>query len=210
MTISLQQLLILFVSLFTLYSPLSNLGPYASLVGHFPRADQKKLAFAVFIIVVVVMVLFVWAGELLFNVLGVNPHSLTITGGIALMIAGIPMMLGSSKPDEDEPGKETQSASDMAVFPMTFPMTLGGETLAYIVSATAFARNVIDLVAISIVVTLIGVVMGLTLLFSPPLAEKLNPQTREILHRVGGILLVTIAVQLIVDGLQGLFPILAG
>ena len=210
MNITLQQLLLLFVSLFTLFSPLANIGPFASLVGHFPRADQRKLALAVFINAVVVMLLFVWVGEALFSVLGINSNSLSVTGGIALMIAGLPMMLGSSKPDKVGDSEESQSWRSMAVIPMTFPMSIGGTTAAYIVSATGFAKNALDLVAISVVVVLFGVVIWLTHLFSPPLAAKLNPQARVILNRVGGIILVAIAVQLLAGGLKGLFPGLAG
>jgi len=210
MTVSLQQLLTLFVALFTLYSPLSNIGPYASLVGHFPRADQKKLAFAVFRNVMFVMLLFVWVGELLFDVLGVNSNSLSVTGGIALMIAGLPMMLGAGKSDKAEPGEEKQDWRDMAVLPMTFPMSIGGTTAAYIVSATAFAQNVIDLVAISIVIALFGLVIFLTHYLSPPLAARMKPQARVILSRIGGIVLVAISVQLLAGGLKGLFPILGG
>ena len=211
MNITLQQLLLLFISLFTLFSPLANIGPFASLVGHFPRPDQRKLAFAVFINALVVMLLFVWVGELLFNVLGVNSNSLSVTGGIALMVAGLPMMLGSSKPDADiEESAEPQNWREMAVIPMTFPMSIGGTTAAYIVSATGFAQNAIDLVAISVVVLLFAVVIWLTHLFSPPLAAKLRPQARTILSRIGGIILVAIAVQLLASGLKGLFPVLAG
>ena len=210
MTMTLQQLLLLFVSLLTLYSPLSNVGPYASLVGHFPRAEQKKLAAVVFVNCLVVMLLFVWVGEGLFTVLGINSNSLSVTGGIALMIAGLPMMLGMSKPKKVEEDREPKTWRQMAVLPMTFPMSIGGTTAAYIVSASGFARNVLDLVAISVVVVLFGVVIWLTHLFSPPLAAKLNPQGRAILTRIGGINLVTISVQLLANGLEGLFPVLEG
>jgi multiple antibiotic resistance protein len=207
---TLQQLLLLFVSLFALFSPLANVGPFASLVGHFPRADQRKLAFTVFVNCLVVMLLFVWVGEALFSVLGINSNSLSVTGGIALMIAGLPMMLGTSKPEDVEEGKEPQTWRDMAVMPMTFPMSIGGTTAAYIVTASGFAKNTLDLVAISAVVVLFGVVIWLTHLFSPPLAAKLNPDARVILNRIGGIVLVTISVQLLASGLKGLFPVLAG
>jgi len=207
---SLQQLLTLFVAMFSLFSPLSNIGPFATLVGHFSRTDQKKLAFAVFINVLVVLLLSAWIGELLFNVLGVNESSLSVTGGIALMIGGLPIMLGSGKPEEDEPGEVSQNWRDMAVTPMTFPMSIDGTFAAYVVSATAFAQNAIDLVAISIVVVLFGVVVWLTHLFSPPLVARLSPQAGVILSRVGGIVLVAIAVQLLADGVKGLFPFLGG
>lgn len=209
MTLSLQQLFILFVSLFTLFSPLACIGPIASLAGHFSRSDQKKLAFAVFVNAVLVLVAFVWVGNFLFELLGVNSYSLSVTGGIALMIAGLPMMLGSTKPDKDEPAKQTQNWRDMAVVPMTFPMSIGGTTAAYVVSATGEAEGVLDLAAISGVVVLFTVVIWLTHLFSPPLAAKLKPRSRVVLNRVGGIVLVAIAVQLLASGLKGLFPVLA-
>lgn len=202
---------LLFVSLTTLFSPFANIGPFASLVGHFPRTDQKKLAFSVFIYAVAVMLLLVWVGELLFEVLGVNSDSLRVTGGIALMVAGLPMLLGIGKPDADvEATEEPQDWRDMAVIPMTFPMSIGGTTAAYIVSATGLAENALDLLAISVVVVLFGVVIWLTHLLSPPIAAKLKPQARTVLNRVGGIILVTIAVQLLAGGLKGLFPVLEG
>jgi len=209
MTMSLQQLLTLFVALFTLYSPLSNIGPYATLVGHFSRPDQKKLALAVFIYVSAVLLLSAWGGEVLFEVLGVNEASLSLTGGIGLMIGAIPIMLGTDKPDETESGKGTQNWRDIAFTPITFPISIDGAFAAYVVAATTFSKNVIDLVAISIVVVLFGAVVGLTLFFSPPLVAKSSPQTGVILSRVGGIVLVAIAVQLIADGVKGLLPLLA-
>lgn len=209
MTLTLEELLLLFVSLFTLFSPLANIGPFASLVGHLPRGDQRKLALSVFVNAVVVMILFVWVGEALFSVLGVNPNSLTITGSIALMAAALPMMLGSSKPGSVEDGDEPKSWRDMAVVPMTFPMSIDGTTAAYIVSATGAAKTALDLAAISVVVVLFGIVVWLTHLFSPPLAARLQPQARLIVSRIGGIILVAISVQLLAGGLKGLFPLLA-
>jgi len=210
MTMSPQQLLTLFIALFTLYSPLSNIGPYASLVGHLSRSDQKKLAFAVFINVLAVLLLSAWVGEVLFEVLGVNEHSLSVTGGIALLIGSLPMMMGASKAADDEPVEEAQNWRDMAVTPMTFPMSIDGTFAAYVISATALSQNVIDVAAISIVVVLFGVVVWLTHLFSPPLVDKLSPQAGVILSRLGGIVLVAIGVQLIADGFKGLFPFLGG
>lgn len=210
MTVTLQQLALFFVALFTLYSPLSNVGAYASLTSHLDRADQKKLALAVFRNVLVVMLLFVWVGQLLFDVLGVDSFSLTVAGGIALMAAGLPMMLATDKPQKVEAAKDAQDWREMAVLPMTFPLSIGGTTAAYIVSASGFARNTMDLLAISVVVVIFGMVIWLTHFFSPPLAARLGPQGRRVLSRIGGIILVAIAVQLFAGGLKGLFPVLAG
>jgi len=122
----------------------------------------------------------------------------------------LPMMLGSNPAEKAEDGVKAQSWREISVIPMTFPMSIGGTTAAYIVTASSFASNVVDLLAISVVVALFGVVIWLTHFFSPPLAARLSPQSRAILGRLGGIILVAISVQLLVGGLKGLFPILAG
>lgn len=209
MTITFQNLLLLFVSLFTLYSPLSNIGPYSSLMEHLPREDQKKLAYSVAINACVVLLLFVWIGQLLFDLLGVNSSSLSIAGGIALMAAGLPMMLGSDATEKVEPD-EKKGWREMSVLPMTFPMTIGGTTAGYVVAASSFAKGYVDLVAISVVVLLFALVVWCTIHWSPPLAARLSPQAQRVLNRVSGIILVAIAIQLFAGGIKGLFPVLNG
>lgn len=162
------------------------------------------------------MIVFVWAGEFVFRLLGVTPDTLSVAGGIALFIAGLPMMLKGDK--EPEGGAEAiaqaeqkpQDWREVVVVPMTFPMSIGGTTASYVVSATGFAQNYVDLLAICVIVLLFCVVIWLTHLFSPPIGKALGPGGRDILTRVGGIVLVAISVQLVAGGLRGLFPVLGG
>lgn len=210
MEINLETLGLLFVSLLTLYSPLSNVGAYAGLTAHLSRADQKRVAWTVLRNVVLAMLVFVWAGDLLFEVLGVNADTLRIAGAIALFSAGLPMMMGTDQPPTASEKPSEGSWRDIVVVPMTFPMSIGGTTAAYLVTASGLASNVVDLVAISGVVLAFAAVIFATHWFSPPLAARLRPQGRVVLNRVGGIVLVAIAVDLFAGGLSSLLPGLAG
>ena len=211
MTMTFEQLLVFFTALVSLFSPLANIGPFAGLVGHFPRDEQKKIARGVFINTIVVLLILVWAGEVIFQVLGVTPHALSLVGGIALFRAGMPMMSNGTKEDAnvDEVDAKRQDWRSMVAVPMTFPMSIGGTTAAYVVSGTAFARNAADLAAISVVIVLFAVVIWLTHYFSPPLTSRLSPAGRDIVTRVGGIILLAIALGLMANGLKGFFPGLA-
>jgi multiple antibiotic resistance protein len=148
--------------------------------------------------------------------LGVTADALSVTGGIALLIAGLPMMLKGEKEPEagdelrEKALEETQEWRSMVVVPMTFPMSIGGTTAAFVVSATGLAENALDLLAISGVVLLFCIVIWLTHLYSPPIGKAVGPGGRDILTRVGGIVMVAISVELVASGLQGLFPVLAG
>lgn len=210
MKISAETLGLLFVALFTLYSPLSNVGAYASLTRHLPRSDQKRIAWRVLLNVLVVMLVFVWAGEFLFELLGVNSDTLRVAGAIALMAAGLPMMLGRDRTEDPGDVADAPSWQELVVVPMTFPMSIGGTTAAYLVTANGLAANTVDLLAVSGVVVLFALVIFSTHWFSAPVAARLGSQGRLVLNRVGGIILVAIAVDLFAGGLKALLPGLAG
>lgn len=210
MTLSAQSLGLLFVSLFTLYSPLSNVGAYASLTAHLDRRDQKRIAWRVLLYVLVVMLVFVWSGEILFEVLGVTSDTVRVAGAIALLSAGLPMMLGTSHDADPGDVADRRTWNELVLVPMTFPMSVGGTTASYLVTASAASENFADLLAISGVVVAFALVIFTTHWLSPPLAKRLSPQGRDILNRVGGIVLVAISVDLFAGGLKNLLPGLAG
>lgn len=209
MSISPEQLGLLFVSLFTLYSPLSNVGAYAGLTSHLAREDQKRIAWRVFGNVLAIMLVLVWGGQVLFDVLGVTSDTLRVAGGIALMAAGLPMMLGARQAEDPGDVSAKRGWRDLVVVPMTFPLSVGGTTAAYLVTASGLASSLVDLLAISGVVVAFALVILATHWLSPPLAARLSPQGREVLNRVGGIVLVAISVDLVAGGLRELLPGLA-
>ncbi len=211
MTLTGEQLLTLFVALFSLFSPFANIGPFAGLVNHFPREEQIKISRGVFINAVVILLVFVWAGELIFEILGVTSHALGLVGAVALFRAGMPMMTDGNKEESRMDlieSREKQDWRSIVAIPMTFPMSIGGTTAAYVVSATGLATNITDLMALSVVVVAFAVVVWMTHYFSPPLASRLSPAGRDILTRVGGIILLSIAFGLMANSLKGFFPIL--
>jgi multiple antibiotic resistance protein len=208
MTIEPQTLGILFVALLTVYSPLSNVGAYASVTAHLSRENQKRLALRVFRNALVVMLVLVWAGRALFEILGVSPDTVRVAGAIALLAAGLPMMLGTREPED--PGDATEKTwQEMVSIPMTFPMTIGGATAVYLVTANGLASSVVDLMAISVVVVAFAGVILATHWLSPPIASRLSAQGQQVLTRVAGIVLVAIAVDLMAGGLRELLPGLA-
>jgi len=77
MTLTFEYLLVFLAALVGLFSPFANIGPFASLIGHFSRSDQRKIAAGVFINVIVILLVFLWVGKIIFDLLGVNPNKTT-------------------------------------------------------------------------------------------------------------------------------------
>jgi multiple antibiotic resistance protein len=95
--------LVFFLALFGLYSPVAALASYLPIIASFTTAQVLRLSVGLTLNVTVFVLLAIWAGEPLLEVLGLSTAALTATGGIALAWEAIPLMTGHHA----APGSET-------------------------------------------------------------------------------------------------------
>src|SRR5580700_10859401 len=77
------------------------------------------------------MVLFLYVGEKLLNILGVDKHSFAVGGSIVIFILGLEMVLGIEFFKSDKDAKATM------MVPIAFPLIAGSGTLTTIMSLKA-------------------------------------------------------------------------
>jgi multiple antibiotic resistance protein len=210
---------ILFLALFALYSPVAALSSYLPIVRPYSHPQQLRLAIGLAINVAAFVLVAIWVGEPLLELLGISTAALTATGGIALLYASIPLMrgVGEGEPpagrDRDasdtpehasEPAAETTSPRSVLFTPITFPLTVGGTTFAFGVAASADVGNFEGRLLLSIAAVAYAAVTGLTLYASGHVERRISPQAGMILDRVAGILLTSIAVILLANGFTDL------
>jgi multiple antibiotic resistance protein len=220
--------LILFLALFALYSPAAALSSYLPIIRPFSHPQQLRLALGLTVNVTVFVLLAIWAGEPLLELLGISTAALTATGGIALIFASVPLMRGTSGAAPDPAPQDAPAAAprdppaadpDVRVAPLavapadpqsvlftpiTFPLTVGGTTFAFGVAASAGAGNAGDRLWLSVAAVAYAVVTGLTLYLSGHVERRISATTAAILDRVAGILLTSIAVVLLTNGFTDL------
>jgi multiple antibiotic resistance protein len=208
---------ILFLALFALYSPVAALSSYLPIVRPYSHAQQLRLAVGLAVNVAAFVLVAIWVGEPLLELLGISTAALTATGGIALLYASIPLMRGvgeaptaedrdDSDASEDlpEPAAATTTPRSVLFTPITFPLTVGGTTFAFGVAASADVGNVEGRLLLSVAAVAYAAVTGLTLYASGHVERRISPQVGMILDRVAGILLTSIAVILLANGFTDL------
>lgn len=200
---------LMFLALIALYSPLAALSSYLPVVGPFSARDQFHLALGLFANVAIFVLAAIWIGEPLLRLLGITTAALSVTGGIALLYAGIPMMRGI---DEVVPEQvvaateavETSSASEswrsVLFTPLTFPLTVGGTSFGLIVAFASRGNGLADELRFTVAGLAYAVVTGVTLYAAGHLHRRVSPRMRMILSRIAGILLTAIAVTLLANG----------
>src|SRR5262249_33701931 len=97
----------------------------------------------------------------------------------------------------------------LAVVPLAIPGTVGAGTITTVVVQATTYSALRDLLIISGVATLTGLVMWLTFRSAGPIARRLGPIGLNVVTRVMGILVSATAFGLLGRGLGGLLPGLA-
>jgi multiple antibiotic resistance protein len=202
---------LMFVALFTLYSPLAALPSYLPIVGRLPESQQRRLALGLFLYVSVFVLAGLWVGEVLLEVLGITTAALTATGGVALILEAVPLMLGTHPADlpDEAPlvaAAETEEAlahaswRSVLLTPVTFPLTVGGATFGILVGFGADADNSGDRLVLTVAGLAYAAVTGITLYASSHVHRRASARARAMLDRIAGILLTAIAVTLLASG----------
>jgi multiple antibiotic resistance protein len=94
MTMPNHEPLVLFLALFGLYSPVAALASYLPILHPYSHPQVLRLAIGLALNVAVFVLVAIWVGEPLLELLGITTAALTATGGIALAWEAIPLMHG--------------------------------------------------------------------------------------------------------------------
>ena len=133
------------------------------------------------------MISFLFVGNAILNIIGIDVASFSIAGALVIFIIGIEMILGVELFKHGEQG--TKSAS---IVPIAFPLLAGSGTLTTILSMKAEYNDANIIIAILINL----IVIYIALRFVPLIERKLGPTGLDILRRVFGVILLAIAIKL--------------
>jgi len=149
----------------------------------------------------VVGVILVGLGELLARLLHFSTGSLSIAGGIILVIIAVTMVLGTADPRESQAIKG-QDPMRIAVFPLAIPYLLNPAGIVTLVTLSAEADSVAVFV---MVLGLLAVVLALDVAvfrWANRVSDHLDESRMLVTEKIFGFLLAALAVQLMLDGLQ--------
>jgi multiple antibiotic resistance protein len=209
-----REMLLLAVSLLILFNPPSAMAAFAPLASPYPRDLQHRMARRTAAFYALAMLLVTWAGRPLLYALGLSLPALKVAGGFVLLLAALPMVTEyqrtASKKEaeletEDEEEK-SRSWTKVVAVPLTFPISLGGATVAAVIAATGEHLNLARAIATSVVCLLLAGVVWLTLRSALPLTRRISPGSMAALTGFSGLLLLCIAFQVISSGLRELLP----
>lgn len=135
-------------------------------------------------------------GRIILNLLHVSVESLTIAGGLLLLLVGLQMLRG-----EDVSSHET---ANVALVPLATPLLAGPGAIAAVMLLTGRYVDAAGRAGVFIGILGAVIVVAVGLLIADRIAKLLPPSAIQFTTRVLGLLLASFAVQLVVDAVRAL------
>lgn len=146
------------------------------------------------IVAAILMVLFLFVGEEILGLIGIDVNSFAVAGAFILFFLALEMILGIQLYKDDAP--ETAS-----IVPLAFPLIAGAGTMTTLLSLRAEYETINIICAI--VINMIFVY--LVLKSSAKIEKVLGSQGINVVRKIFGVILLAIAVKLFATNIQNLF-----
>lgn len=148
------------------------------------------------IIAGVIMVLFLFLGKSILNLIGIDVSSFAVAGSFILFFIALEMILGITLYKQEENNPMTAS-----IFPLAFPLIAGPGSLTTLLSLRAeyHLENIIIAIILNVIVIFI------VLKTSAKIERFLGQNGINVIRKVFGVVLLAIAVKLFAHNIKILF-----
>ena len=146
------------------------------------------------IVAMIIMITFLYAGEELLHLIGIDVNSFAVAGSFVLFFLALEMILGIRLYRDEE-------AKTASIVPIAFPLIAGAGTMTTLLSLKSQYHDVNIVIAI-----LLNIILVYGVLKSSSKIEKMLGVTGlGIIRKVFGVILLAIAVKLFAANVKDLF-----
>ena len=205
--------LLSFITLVTMVNPLAVIPSFVALTEHVSRAGRARVALIASLACIVVLTVFLVAGNWLFQFFGITVPAFQIMGGVIFFSNALKTLvehddrraynIGGEKrmADTDVEKAEIDPAS-IAVVPLAIPMLSGPGAITSTMLLVNLYPRVDQKIAVIVAIFGVGVASYVVLLAASPLSRFIGDRGRAVFTKVMALLLGAIGIQFIINGLK--------
>ena len=198
-----------FPALFSIVNPISGALIFQQVTADWQHRDRIRLARAVALNSLAVMVLALWAGSYVLSFFGISLAALRVAGGLVVALTGWNLL---NAPEERENQKQAQASDargseDIALFPLAVPITTGPGTMSVAIALgashpTSFPQVGWYFAGMTAASVAMGVVIWVFYREADRMTAMMGPNGRRTLTRLAAFLLLCIGIQILIRGVQ--------
>lgn len=199
-----------FLGLVAIINPFGVLPVFVSLTNDMTKEARNKTAFQANIAVGIILICSMLVGQFILDTFHISIDAFQVAGGLLLLSIAFPMLggkLGENKQNKQEKNEMSQShINQIAIVPLAMPIMAGPAAIS---TSILYAANYPGwhITLLFSLVTILFCIGSWLLFLSAPLIVRIVGQTGiNVITRLMGLLLSSIAIEMITAGLKVLFP----
>lgn len=145
----------------------------------------------------IILISFLFLGEYILNIIGIDIHAFSVAGSIVLFIIALEMILGVNFHKMDEKN------SQVSIIPVAFPIIAGPGSLTTLLSLRSEFNELIIFFALVLNLVIVYFVVDKSEL----IARKLGSNALNVIKKLFGIVLLSFAVKLFTSNADKLFAL---
>lgn len=191
-----------FIAYFVIVDPIGASLIFNALTNGESAAYCRRMAFRSVALSTMLVLCFGFWGVALLSALGIEMESFKIAGGLLIFYSAFGMI---THPDTDKKKEKDDAYNDISVFPLSIPLIAGPGclTLTILLFSGVREESLSFLPLIGAVLSIYAITL-ICFLFAKPLVRLVGQTVNNVFNRLLGVLLASLAIQFIADGVKGL------
>ncbi len=201
--------LTVFMGFFAIMNPIANIPIFLSLTRGEDKQTKGSVASTSLILAFLIVVVFSFAGKVIFELFGITLPAFRITGGLLVFFIGFQMLQGNfsrvNHPSEKDKQESKEAELSVSVSPLAIPILAGPGTIT---TAMNFSAGGFGNMAVTIAVfALLCAITYLCFVFGEKFVAFIGASALGAITRMMGLILAVIGTQMVIDGLHGAFDL---
>jgi multiple antibiotic resistance protein len=196
-----------FMGFFAMLNPIGNIPVFLGMVKEFDEQTQNKVAFRAVMAAFIIIAVFSIFGHIIFRLFGITLPAFQIAGGIIVFIIGFQMLNARENPihtqTKEEKDQMVKAAGEMAISPLGIPLLAGPGTISTAMNFVGAEKSLLNVVMVIAIFALMCGITYFLFLSSRKIAAKISPGILKVVSRIMGLILAVIAVQMLINGIEG-------
>lgn len=205
--------LLSFITLVTMVNPLAVIPSFVALTDGVSRKGRAHVALIASLACIVVLTIFLVAGNWVFKFFGITVPAFQIMGGIIFFTNALRTLIetddrraynigGEKRMADADVEKADIDPASIAVVPLAIPMLSGPGAITSTMLLVNLYPRVEQKLAVIVAIFGVGITSYIVLLAALPLSRFIGDRGRAVFTKVMALLLGAIGVQFIINGLK--------
>jgi len=206
-------LIVSFTTLLTMVNPLAVIPAFVTLTDGVSRSGRARVALVAAVSCIVVLALFLLAGNYVFQFFGITVPAFQIMGGVIFFTNALRTLVeqderraynigGEKRMDDSDIVRAEIDPASIAVVPLAVPMLSGPGAITSTMLLVNLYPRYDQRGALLIAIAGVGLISYVVLLAAVPLSRLIGDRGRAVFTKVMALLLGAIGIQFIINGLK--------